>query len=739
MEDKIKKLIFAELGINEDIDTTLLNTRSHLIKKYSKLNNLIDIVNTIKEEKNIKKLEQILSELQTLNKENKLDKIRDIDLKEELKEEYAKEYNLTSTRYGKLSDEELTRIEGIESFEYDGKKFIILNGAPFRFLGRTIFGNGSKNLTSPDFTQEQYGSLITNIRPNRWASSEEFDIFDDLNSDNFTSFGAADAQKSVNADNQMISPEILQLCMSSKTGAGYHTTIGFKGNRSSSASFITLEKALDFDESKKWIPYDTVYVFNKESYISQAQKRSSYFEKINQPEIIKEFSETANPEIIYNLLTSSIKYYDNSCDMAHYIPQEVAVLISNWVQQINFDSCNEIENLRHINGIIEILKRTDSVHSNLLTEIGEKSASRLQKIAQTRNFSIADAVEKSTQELQSSMEYSPKEIMIEFIKSEIKKSKDKGIFVTSGNIKEQIIHQDENKKQLRDENAKKIKNQADKIRFRQEHIDKIYELLGLDNNQEDIYEIAYKLSEIAKKVSDDEKMPFKYSCEVSKRIIENDEFKQCLEEWKQEQTNMFMSAIQTKVQKLIQDADIEKLDEQIKSIETSKVGIIGRLFGQKKYYDAIKNNLQAQKSKISIDKIPSNHSIEYLIRYIKENGATQKIHNFLQQYYIYNLGISENEKQSIEKILEIPIRSKQNYSIERFSPMQYKAKTAQIENETRQILQESTEKPNYPKFKINAWKTHSLRTYVDQVNLFTNQGILKNKEKKEIDYDLRHN
>ena len=117
----------------------------------------------------------------------------------------------------------------------------------------------------------------------------------------------------------------------------------------------------------------------------------------------------------------------------------------------------------------------------------------------------------------------------------------------------------------------------------------------------------------------------------------------------------------------------------------------------------------------------------------------QKIHNFLQQYYIYNLGISENEKQSIEKILEIPIRSKQNYSIERFSPMQYKAKTAQIENETRQILQESTEKPNYPKFKINAWKTHSLRTYVDQVNLFTNQGILKNKEKKEIDYDLRHN
>lgn len=139
--EELKKSIFEELGIQEEFYkkyNNLLNGRSSFVRKYSRLNALVDIVNTVKEEKNIDKLKKMLSELQELKRENKLEDIKNIDLEEELRNEYCQEYNVTSTKYSELSDEELVNIEGIEAFQYKGKKVIVLNGAPFRFVGRTV-------------------------------------------------------------------------------------------------------------------------------------------------------------------------------------------------------------------------------------------------------------------------------------------------------------------------------------------------------------------------------------------------------------------------------------------------------------------------------------------------------------------------------------------------------------------------------------------------------------------------
>ncbi len=138
--ENLRKLIFKELGIQEDLykKYDLLNARSNFVKKYSKLNTLVDIVNTVGEEKNIDNLKKMLSELQELNKEKKLEDIKNVDLEKELRNEYCQEYNATSTKYAELSDDELADIDGIEFFQYKNKRVIVLNGAPFRFIGRTV-------------------------------------------------------------------------------------------------------------------------------------------------------------------------------------------------------------------------------------------------------------------------------------------------------------------------------------------------------------------------------------------------------------------------------------------------------------------------------------------------------------------------------------------------------------------------------------------------------------------------
>lgn len=726
MEEEIRKLILNKLGIFEKINTDLLNGRTSFIKKYSRLNRLVDIINTIYEETDIQKLKQMLDELDKLNKVHKLDDIRNLDIEKEITEEYVQEYNVTVTRYGKLSIEQLSKIDGIEKFEYKGKKFIVLNGVPFRFLGRTIMGNGTKKLTSPDFTEARFGSLISNIRPNRWASSSEFDIFEDLQSNNFVSFGAADAAKAIDAKEQIISPEILQRCVSSIGGAGFHTTIKFEGKRQAAASFINTEKAIDFEKCEEWVPYDTVYVLNEDVYSMQAQKRTAYFERLNQDETIEEFCKTANPEIIYDLISSSVEYYDNSCEISDNISNKKQRELLNWIEKINLEQCNDIENLRHIKAIVKILESIKSIHSDLLARLKEKCQSRIQEIAKKRDFSITNEIGECLEQIHKPNKHTSSEMMLDFINSEIERMKANGIFIVGESIKSKIINQDMVKEQKREVYSSNIEKNANKIQLRQRNIDDLYKMLELKNNQESMYEIAYRILEISIKVRNKETMSFEYAYQVARKILESQDYKDCIQECIQEQSDRFEVAIRNKVQNLIFDAKAKELEEQIESISNIKIGIIGRFLGKDKYYEAIRNDLSAQRSVLREKNIQTGYDIKELDRFIQENGMTQEIYDFLQRYYNNNLGISEEKKKNIEELLKIPIREKTSAPVEQLSLMEYRKKAKEIEKGTNEILNHNAgnnaSKSIYS-YKITSSKILKLREYINRVNALADQGM----------------
>ena len=106
---KLKVEIIKKLTGKNDINLLLLNGRSEQVKKYSKFNELVNIINSIYEIEDENELKNILKDITELEKDGKLYEIRQIDIESEIREEYASEYNDTATRYDKLSDEELER------------------------------------------------------------------------------------------------------------------------------------------------------------------------------------------------------------------------------------------------------------------------------------------------------------------------------------------------------------------------------------------------------------------------------------------------------------------------------------------------------------------------------------------------------------------------------------------------------------------------------------------------------
>lgn len=737
MENEIREAIFKELGVDKKSITRLplFNSRTSFIKKYSHLNKLIDIVNVVCEEKDDQKLNQMLLDLKKLDKEHKLDDIRNIDLYKEVKEEYLTEYNVTTTQYGKLIDDNLSKLEGIEFFNYKGKKFVVLNGVPFRFLGRTIDGNGVKNLTSPYFTKKTFGSLISNIRFNRWKSSEEFDIFDELQSDNYCTFGASDAYADVNAKEQMISPEILQRCIRFDKGPNLHTTVGLEGKRSASSSLITMEKAIDFEKSEKWIPYDTVYVLNEECYRKQSQKRVAYFNILMQRKTLEQFSKTANPEIFYDLISSSINYFDNGT-MKCTIKKEKEEILSNWIQDIHLDQCDNLENLRHIVAVLQNLRDLKSVHSSLFLTLGQKCESRIQEIVEMRNFSMIDEIESCLEELHEMKENNSEKMMIDFITNEINQMKEKGLFIVGESVKDEILGQDKKKDEERNANANKIKQYANGIRLRQKSIDTTYEELNLKNNQENIDEIVYKILEIAEKVRNKNMLSFDTSCEVTKKIVESEEFSEYLQSLMQDQKFRFDEAIRNKVQELISSERIKEFDEQIKTISNLKFGILAKLIGKDRYYEAIKKNLSIQKLRVTKEQIISGLPLETLGRFIEENGMTSEIYDFLQKYHDNSFEITEGDKLHCEKFLHISIKEKTKVPIEKLPIKDYRRKTKEIIKDTETMVEKNSKLDTNVfqflyEYKPNYSVICRLRSYIDHVNQLADGEKSPEKDKEK--------
>lgn len=488
---KLKVEIIKKLTGKNDINLLLLNGRSEQVKKYSKFNELVNIINSIYEIEDENELKNILKDITELEKDGKLYEIRQIDIESEIREEYASEYNDTATRYDKLSDEELAKIDGVAVFYNNEKRIIVLNGAPFRFLGRAIMGNSGKiALTDPGYLEPTNSSLITNYRPNRWNSRTEFDIYDSIfKSENYVDFRAGDAAKPVyneklENDNggNMVSPEILQLIFARKTGGRRHTHIDLKGKKNPIATMLDFSPELLLDDNPEYRPYDTVYVCNPEPYSEQTKKRQEYFEQENIDDIIKQFNETANPEIFLELMLLSIEYaYDGVYVSDRRRTEFGEIVISKLQKMIDFSKCNNIENLRFINAFTQLYEKLDA--GTDLKEVEKKSSKRIKELGKNTKFSIKFAVNKALDEIHSYKEPSETEVMIDFIQSELKKAKERGWFAKGHDIEVELKENKNSGKEGFIQNGKKIQNYADIVRKRQKRMDSISSKLGLSINR----------------------------------------------------------------------------------------------------------------------------------------------------------------------------------------------------------------------------------------------------------------
>lgn len=488
------------------------------------------------------------------------------------------------------------------------------------------------------------------------------------------------------------------------------------------------------------MPYDTVYVLNEEVYINQAKRRTEYFRNMYTDELVDNFSKSASPEIFLELISSTIGYYENRCELSPNIPEDTKRFLMEFISQIDFSKCDNIENLRYISTVIDSIQndKLNTANLSLFNEISRKCKEQLSILSKTRDFSMTEAVNKCLEELNQVKQASSHDMMLDFIESEIELSKEKEIFSVGENLQEKIENQDiERKKQeemARKNNSTNIQRHSSTILKRQELLKEIYRKLNLESNQENFEDIAYKLSGISRMVEDSEGMIFDKSCEISKKILESEEYRRLATECMENQTKKFNEAIKEKIKSLIHEDEIKQIDEKLEQITSEKIGFFGRILGKKKYFEAVKEMLELEKKEKELDTYSSLGKVTNLIDYVNENGMSKEIQSFISNYLTTNLGISDDEKKILEEALKLPIREKKTYPVVT-SPKDYKRCEANIRLQNKVLVADLEERQSFgDNLKPNSRITTSteikhLRQYVDSVHSLAKGNYLS----KEIE------
>ncbi len=228
-------------------------------------------------------------------------------------------------------------------------------------------------------------------------------------------------------------------------------------------------------------------------------------------------------------------------------------------------------------------------------------------------------------------------------------------------MQEKIENQDMERQITRNTNAGKIQKYSTIMLKRQTLLEEIYKKLNLENNQEKFDEIAYELGSISSMVGNSESMPFDKSCELSKKILESEDFRKLAKTCMGNQTVNFDQAIEKRIKSLIHNDELKQIDEQLEQISSEKIGFFGRISGKKKYYETVKEMLTLQKKEKELDPDISSGKINDLIGYINKHGMSNEIQSFISDYLAINLGIGAEEKKLLEETSQIPIREKKTY------------------------------------------------------------------------------
>ena len=287
-KQEIKELISEILVENRKIEeiVQLGNARDNKMKNKSTTNDIIELLSTINEIDDEEKLMSILKETVDLIGTQPLKDIRNNsqNIQEKLINEYRNEYASELTRYEKMSDDEIEKMEGISAKTIDGVRVIELKGIPFKHLIHTGRIDGAD--------KRSCACYITDQEFSKYGGEIKFDpIFNEITASNIKVMCSGDVgflSKYKNSK-QYVSPEDLS-AMTTKTDKGgvYNEVTLATGttevveNGSSKvlkpSAYITKEKVGtgEFDKrlqeaKEKGTP--VIYVFDEEIYIEKQQKR----------------------------------------------------------------------------------------------------------------------------------------------------------------------------------------------------------------------------------------------------------------------------------------------------------------------------------------------------------------------------------------------------------------------------------------------------------------------------------
>lgn len=324
---KMKQIIFEILVRNNDIESiTKLGNGTEYSMENKPLEDVVDLLSSINEIKEPEALRGILNDCIEMIGSDELKNIRSIgnNIEQKIIHEYRKGYTNAFTNYDEMSDEELSKIEGINVQRKNGVRIIELKGADFAFLAHTgSVDGGSEVCCCSQVTPENYATfkeggltsyVYSNFSPNR---IKLINIGDAGNSEyNNTYMSSEDLQATSSWNNAYNEVRI-------STGK----EPGDEGLRASARMIKGSVNSVEFENLFDRVSADpsspkTIYVINEEAYAKKKEK-----EDVARHNQMQTYLKNLSPELLNEILVQS----NGDKEMIKTLVDEVHTQISSHI------------------------------------------------------------------------------------------------------------------------------------------------------------------------------------------------------------------------------------------------------------------------------------------------------------------------------------------------------------------------------------------------------------------------
>lgn len=285
--------------------TKLGNGTDYSMKNKS-LEDVVDLISTINEMSDQKALKGILNDCIEMIGSEDLKRIRKIgsNIEEKIVQEYREGYVNAFTNYESMSDEELSKIDGIQVHRINGVRVIELMGADFAFLSHTgpIQGNHVRCCCS-QITEENFDTFCNGLNDFTY-------IYSSFNSDRIKKMNFGDAGFSDYEDTYISSSDLASVSQYTCGGAYNEVTISTLeengDDKLESTAVMTNRKvnSIEFNNILKIVSDNssipqTIYVLHEDIYNEKKKK-----DMLKKEEGLKNYFKSLDPKFL-NLIFSS--------------------------------------------------------------------------------------------------------------------------------------------------------------------------------------------------------------------------------------------------------------------------------------------------------------------------------------------------------------------------------------------------------------------------------------------------